>query len=401
MWEPRSESDLRSAAAAGLLEETHHLDLKRQLDQGTSATKGLAKDIAAFALDGGLILIGVDEDTSPPGLWPVPLSGLPERVEQIATMGIDEPVRIRTTVIESETHPGQGYLAVHIPPSPRAPHMAGGKYYGRGDKTNRVLTHTEVLRLHEHQLNSSHDVVAAARGALAKVSTSHEHPLLALVAQPLGAPNDLLTPLSESSTWQETVLTLTQTALASTIHHQYEPCLVSSSGFDRRPGGVAITTGMYNGRRFENDDHSAELVFAEDGQLTLLSERAISTMRFEHVFPEPPSAKVVFEELIIGHIDLLSRVAAAVSKQWGFHGSWRFGLAMNGMTGARSWATAQRRFGDRGGPTYTDTDYERATEVTLLDLTADPQSVARALVGQLLRSIGSADTMSKWLKPDH
>ena len=75
-WSPRTEAELQACADNGLLEETHWLDLKRELESGNSANKKLACDIAAFALDGGTILIGVDEDTSPPSLWPVPLDGL-------------------------------------------------------------------------------------------------------------------------------------------------------------------------------------------------------------------------------------------------------------------------------------------------------------------------------------
>ncbi|WP_246183116.1 AlbA family DNA-binding domain-containing protein [Mycolicibacterium grossiae] len=57
----RTEEELQRLALNGLLEETHWLDLKRELGSGNAANKDLAKDIAAFALDGGTILIGVDE----------------------------------------------------------------------------------------------------------------------------------------------------------------------------------------------------------------------------------------------------------------------------------------------------------------------------------------------------
>ena len=86
--DPRTEEDLEHLAQNGLLEESHGLDLKRELGSGNAANKDLAKDIAAFSLDGGTILIGVDEDTSPPGLWPVPIHGLAERIEQIAGLAL-------------------------------------------------------------------------------------------------------------------------------------------------------------------------------------------------------------------------------------------------------------------------------------------------------------------------
>ena len=94
IWSPSTEQSIRDAATNGLLNETHYLDLKRELQSGESGNKGLAKDIAAFALDGGTILIGVDEDRSPPELTPVDLDGLAERVEQIGAMRVQEGVAL-------------------------------------------------------------------------------------------------------------------------------------------------------------------------------------------------------------------------------------------------------------------------------------------------------------------
>lgn len=85
-WSPRTELDLQSALANGLLEETHHLDLKRELAPGRSGSKSLAKDLAAFAIDGGMILVGVDEGedtTRPPTLVPQLTDGLAERVDRL------------------------------------------------------------------------------------------------------------------------------------------------------------------------------------------------------------------------------------------------------------------------------------------------------------------------------
>ena len=137
-WPPRTEELLRRAADNKLLTESHTLDIKRELPTSDSANRDIAKDIAAFSMDGGVIIIGVDEDTSPPSLHPVALDGLAERVEQIAATRVDEAVIVTSTAIEASTADGTGYLVVEVPASPRAPLMADGKYYGRGDKTDRV-----------------------------------------------------------------------------------------------------------------------------------------------------------------------------------------------------------------------------------------------------------------------
>lgn len=391
----RTEEELQRLALNGLLEETHWLDLKRELGSGNAANKDLAKDIAAFALDGGTILIGLDEDTSPPGLWPVPVDGLPERIEQIARMRVDEAVQIRTTVINSTSDPTLGYVVVHVPQSIRAPHMVDGRYYGRGDKTNRMLPNAEVVRLLDRRLADRRDLRADAR-AIRTDLVGDDQRLLVVVADPVGAREDMLVALSESSTWQETVLQLVHSA-TDAQNQTYAPTLAQASGFARRPGGVALTTGMYDGQRFSGNDHAAEIVFTESGRLVLASERAVTTRSFQNVFPAQPDATVVFEALIVGHISMLARLAAAVSHQWGYTGSWRFALSMNGLGDSVSWTLTDQHYGDRG-PIYTENIYERATEASLDDLDDDPGQVAAALTAPLLRSLGSYPAWAKRLQ---
>ncbi|MEX3656041.1 ATP-binding protein [Mycolicibacterium fortuitum] len=265
--ELRTEEDLERLAQNGLLEETHWLDLKRELGAGNSANKDLAKDIAAFALDGGTILIGVDEDTSPPRPWPVPLAGLAERIEQVARMRVDEAVQVRTTVIESADTPGHGYVVVHIPQSVRAPHMADGRYYGRGDKTNRVLPNTEVVRLLDQRLADRRDLRAEARLIRTEL-VGDDTPLLVAVAEPLNAHDEMLVSLSESSQWQEPVLQLVH-SVTGDFQRTYAPTLAGASGFARRPGGVALTTGMY----VLEDDLGGAIFTGEALPVTVLSRR--------------------------------------------------------------------------------------------------------------------------------
>ncbi|MBZ4508434.1 ATP-binding protein [Mycobacterium avium subsp. hominissuis] len=389
----RTEEELQRLALNGLLEETHRLDLKRELGPGNAANKDLAKDIAAFALDGGTILIGVDEDTSPPSLWPVPVDGLAERIEQIARMRVDEAVQIRTTVINSANDPTLGYLVVHVPQSVRAPHMVDGRYYGRGDKTNRMLSNTEVVRLLDRRLADRRDLRAEARSIRTEL-VGDSTPLLVLLAEPLNAREDMLVSLAESSQWQEPVLQLVHSVVGPD-QRTYAPTLAEASGFARRPGGVALTTGMHDGQRFAGKDRAAEIVFHESGRLVLASERAVTIRSFKGaVFPPPPDVTVVFEALIIGHVDLLARLAGAVSHKWGYTGSWRFALSLNGLRDSVSWTITDRTFGDRG-PVYTEDIYERAAEASLSDLDEDPGQIRAALTAPLLRSLGSYPAWAK------
>ncbi|MFF0531162.1 helix-turn-helix domain-containing protein [Nocardia amikacinitolerans] len=388
LWNPRTEADLRAAQADGLLEETHYLDLKRQLDRGKAASKKLAPDLAGFALDGGTILIGIGEGEpgGVPQLWPVELAGLPERVENIATTAVHEPVRVKTTVIPATGQPGKGYLVVHIPQSSRAPHMVDGRYYGRGDKRNRVLPHEEVLRLHQQRLAGQKDIIAETHRAIIELGPRQgRDSILALLAEPVNAPEEILVPLTEADGWEQTVLNLVHKAVRPE-HHEFAPSLAGASGFGRRANAVALTTGMYNGRWQGNED-AAEVAFHENGSLLLASERAATTMRFPRATPEREGTEVVFEPLVLGHTDLLVRLATVVAEEYGYTGMWRFGLVITGLRGCRSYALCQHRYGPDGAP-YTARTYERATEAAFLDL-ANPRAIVKTLVAPLLRSLGS------------
>ncbi|MER7450347.1 ATP-binding protein [Nocardia beijingensis] len=387
-WKPRTEAELQHAAEDGLLEETHYLDLKQTLEPGKSANKKFAADIAAFALDGGVIVIGVEEgEDGAPHLKPIVLTGLPERVETIARTAVHEPVQITSTrITAADSAPGYGYLVVHIPQSPRAPHMADGRFYGRGDKTNRVLPQEEVLRLHERRLRGRGDIIAATHRAIEGLGIPQGHnSILAILAEPLGADEDLLVPLAAAGNWQQEILQLLQSALQPS-HRNYAPSFADSPGFGRRAGGVTVTKGMYNGRRWEGTGRAAEITFHENGSLLLASERAVWTHE-SRVQPPQPSVEVIFETLIIGHLDLLTRLVARVADKYGFTGSWRFGMVITGLNGAYA-LTLDDGWGPEGPP-YTAPTYERATMASLLDLTTNPRAVTETLVASLLRSIGS------------
>jgi hypothetical protein len=52
---------LQAAVDGGLFEESHHLDLKKA-PNSKGDNKELARDLASFAVDGGTLIIGVQEN---------------------------------------------------------------------------------------------------------------------------------------------------------------------------------------------------------------------------------------------------------------------------------------------------------------------------------------------------
>jgi hypothetical protein len=150
-WAPRDEAALGDAIRQGLLQESHYLDLKREIPAGGSHDKELARDLASFAVDGGTLIVGIEENKQARSLrlTPQPLPGLAERVEAVARMIPDPPLAVLCRPVPSDKDPSLGYLVAHIPPSTVAPHMVDHKYLGRGNKAKQYLSDSEVRRLHE------------------------------------------------------------------------------------------------------------------------------------------------------------------------------------------------------------------------------------------------------------
>jgi hypothetical protein len=136
-WTPRSADDVLPLIANGLLEENHYFEIKREVGSTPGERKETARDMASLAIDGGDVLIGVQENKVE-RTWsqaPIMLAGLGERIEQIATQVVDPPLFVTTHALPLSPGADRGFILVHIPPSHAAPHMVDGVYFGRGERT--------------------------------------------------------------------------------------------------------------------------------------------------------------------------------------------------------------------------------------------------------------------------
>jgi hypothetical protein len=131
--------------------ENHYTELKRTYERTDSGRREMAKDIAALALDGGTMVIGVDEDNTgrAAALVPVELARFAERLDHAAPHRCDPPVTVKIDLLVNPVDEATGLLTVGVPASPLAPHMVDGRYYGRGERGIRVLSDAEVVRLHQ------------------------------------------------------------------------------------------------------------------------------------------------------------------------------------------------------------------------------------------------------------
>jgi hypothetical protein len=149
-WLPTTFAQAEAEVSARVVVENHYSELKRTYEPTDSGRREMAKDIAALALDGGAIVIGVDEDNTGRAiaLVPVELAGFAERLDQAALYRCDPPVTVKIESLVDPVDDTTGLLTVEVPASPVAPHMVDGRYYGRGERTVRVLPDAEVVRLH-------------------------------------------------------------------------------------------------------------------------------------------------------------------------------------------------------------------------------------------------------------
>lgn len=134
-----------SAAEGGLLEENQWCELKEQLGpQKKPVNVELARDLASLSVHGGVLIFGVQDKTY--DVVGCETEGLRDRISQVAATAPSPPlVPLISDPIEGPD--GKKLLVVSVPPSPLAPHMVDGKYYGRSADGKRVLSDPEVRTL--------------------------------------------------------------------------------------------------------------------------------------------------------------------------------------------------------------------------------------------------------------
>lgn len=168
VWVPRSADELLGRLGAGDLHESALLDGKRRLTGGPE----VVVDVCAMTVNGGGLLIGVDEDEAGTRLVtpvPIELTGQRERVEQKVSTGISEPPVIDVRPLALRDDPQRGFLAIIVLPSPRAPHQVvlkgkyQGRFYTRDGSTNRILDQASVEALYARRTRCERDFEAEVR----------------------------------------------------------------------------------------------------------------------------------------------------------------------------------------------------------------------------------------------
>lgn len=167
MWVPGSVDDVNAAIADGL-QESPWLDAKRELGKAAEA----AKDVAAMANEGGVLLYGVEEDHEGAlsGMVPMPdLHRFEERVANAVRDGVHNPPDLSIRTYECEPGSDAGIAVVVVPRSPLAPHLVDtkreGRFYGRTASTTSRLTGAQIEMLLQRRRATTTDHDAALEAA--------------------------------------------------------------------------------------------------------------------------------------------------------------------------------------------------------------------------------------------
>lgn len=390
MWRPTNEEQLLASISTGDLQETQVFEVKQEVKTGDSASRELAADLAQFALDGGVLLIGVKElkDTRP--YWepaPVPLAGFSERISQIARSRIDPPLRVAVSTFPSAADDSVGYVVVEVPASPMVLHMVGGRYYGRADKDRYPLTDPDVARLHaarrvtEQETERLLDIEIERDPYQSLGSRGH----LYLVAQPLIAPADLARELVAGD-----VRRLLQMYGEAAVHEDLRHLIPTPSmagGTPKRANGVALcspelvdagrrATTRADAPRQEKESFDVEL--REDGGLRVFVGRLTETQ---------DGVVLIKDAVAIAWVSRLTEWARSVSAMTGYKGRWLLGMAGTQLRGRRS-STAETYFREEGH-VYDAETYRRTTSADFTELSQQPGDVVERLIGPLLRGLGT------------
>lgn len=397
-WLPKSEAELLEAYREGMLEERNWCDVKREVDSNAE----LARDLASFSVDGGIIVVGINEKSPGSPLYPVPLKGLCERIEQIAQWRVDPPLQVTCTPISSGTDDGSGYVIVRVPASALAPHQVQGIYYGRGDKTKIRLSDAEVARLHQRREEWNRDgrEILDHHVAADPFMDVQGYPHVFFVARPVAGWPEMCGDLVGEAQWREQLR-----ALMRDIGLDESLRALRTRMFPGQPAGTFLAGLMQLGKSERgaalsnrplpitapggDGRYATTLEISEDGELRFLHIGAgepgqFNGIQYTGLYPEAV-ALIVRDMLALAH---------KISERTGHTAMWEIGLAVTGISGARAIASNPRVFiaAPQG---YPGSAYQRTTRATVLELERGPGAVAARLAGLLYRTLDVS--ANEWL----
>lgn len=393
-WLPSDLDDLEAAVADGRLEEDHHNDFKRELHPGQKANRRLAIDLAALAVDGGQLWIGVDghdNEDVPVEVASVSLAGLPERIESVARSIPEPPIHVTFDTVGGED--GRGVLVVRIPWSSDAPHMVDGRYRGRGEKANEVLSDTEV----RDRLLARRSAAAAAADFLKAALepdplSASEQARLIIVAQPAVPRNTTMmidAVDGDLGAWLHGLLQAPRGgwkggSLIDLWLRRVSPSVVPRVGAVAAAKQPMAPDGASLLQDRGHPEDATDVQVGENGTLRIY---------IGNVCDAGTTQRLRWDE-VVGLVWHTLRVAREIGDAAGYWGPWNVGYGLVGAAGAV--AAFNDPFGSQGSPPSLRRDpYLSSLQVGAAQL-VDTDGLCARLCGELSRGLGVSARVSEW-----
>lgn len=402
-WIPKDEPALLDAFEAGLFEERNWSELKREVGSSKGATVELARDLASLAVDGGTLIVGLDE-SAPEGdpRHPVALDRFAERVEQIAHMRVQPPLMVDCNAVRSAADPAFGYLVVHVPASALAPRQVEGIYYGRGDKTKRRLSDPEVERLFDRRKSWAADAFALLDQVMSYRQAADETrmPQLFIAARPVAAWPEMLRQIVGGQDWHGNLERI-RVAICNDVvtNEALRAQFAEVGGWNGNFSYMRHLVKTATGGRIAADAHyltrhaqpwSMDLDIDEAGTVAY-SQAAVGAI--DQDFNGIKYTAVFVDALAVAVTEFLGAVRL-LSEDVGYISAWDFAVAMTNLHDSRTSKSfmPSRMMGYGLHQGYDAPSYRQSARADCLELARRPGAVFERLVGLYLR--GTQDDAS-------
>lgn len=382
MWLPRTYADV--ANAIGVLSEGPDLDFKLS-HTSPADLRGLAKDVAAMSLEGGVIIIGVDETGGEAtAVMPFPIANRPEQIQQV----IDARVRPApsTTVEAVRQQPGDsdGVIVITVAPSRQAPHMVDERYPARSGATTRYYNEHEIAELYRRRdairavaerATGLEDFAAPRDGAEPPQRGIGRLRLRVRPVIPVAHPDE---PQLRAALLQ--AVTNASVSLQPLVRPEYVSAFDLLRDWKPRgavgwQAGMAPTTdaSLRSNSKLVAGTYIYEQGFSFQSVMGLVAHEQDWLCAYEHLWAAQTMALLAIGGDFYATIPSASPLCCD--------------LELVGLSGALSFHASQGRMKDSDAPTVEDEFYLASGEITAREARVDPRAGTHMLLDRLLTSI--------------
>ncbi|MGO9961834.1 MAG: helix-turn-helix domain-containing protein [Acidimicrobiales bacterium] len=394
MWRPHSTEQVLEAITDGHLpHESASFEVKASLPVRQN-NSDIAVDVAAMSTDGGLIIYGILEDKVKVtfSASPIDLSGAKDRISDVVTSSIQEPVEFEVQLYPLPDNPGKGFAFVYVPASTRAPHLVESKgqhrFYGRSPGGNVLLTESQVAALYRRREEAERNADRALDEAIAAVPLEPrpgERGDFHFVAKPLLSNDGLF-----DRVWTDDIQKELRSAVISAWNdlafvQRWDPKVTDIITDGRVEGsldGHVLSTRPFQSNDRLVDAYVSRLEVLTDGTVRFFRANVTDNTgdRIGWAIRDPAVAQMT------AHVCLL---AGRLLRSGGYSGPVDLGVCLTELTGAASatWLEPGRFSLVSGPPRLSVPEYRSRGRVAASKLVSEPRAVASKLFERLFRVI--------------